>query len=1047
MGIPMEKLSLSNGWLHKFKARHNVRPHTLDGGSDGSVTCSEPVVDPIQLQHLLSEYSPEDAFNLDETALLYRLPPKKALLIAVRRNGKNDASDRITVALCCNLTGSEKMAPMIVGRTKCARPDQTTFYYSAFLWIITGYILWHGDLMRILSLWTWPATKGANMASSMAMGRTFASSRRSTELRGARSGLTRSTSTASNGSSASATDAAAGSRRQTSTELQNFSLENDDDFEKLLASYDVPNAIDALRRYLALEVQSNVLGVAASKQQSAQIKRTFYERFNQILDRLFGNDPTSKHKYGGWLDYSLGLAPVGGSTALPPRKKRAPTSAQGPLSPEQEEEARMDAYIDSLTASGRALVDFLGFHRDDEAGSIFQFLFKMTHPVEFKLEMDMLPEQSKMSIMSRSAFTSVLFTQLLQKPTLKQRIDPRNPVLLVSIKELYLFYFMRHPASATHQTSPGTSETASTGSSSLMGSISDTFGRPKRRADYSWRSFFTEGVGSLTKGNPYNVLLLQYLNVFFPDSKKPVQSRFHGKILQFSNLFLHILIEFWLRQNLIVFSDDPTSATSSVDLYRVQQRLASPFANVHTQTTYMAPSDDLLSSLLLTITHLLSDSFYPAPIGMSTSSASGYSSAVMVGSGGGYLSPSISVVRRPLYEFLRLVFSRSPIGLSSTAFCAITDVWLAYIQPWNCQSWSQGQATKLRRSTSDNASNGNASDSNSNGNATSNGYTAAWETYVLANYHFYTTLLGAFVERAKELDFTGSDDRPLVMLDRVLSVFTPDLLSLLRHASDFLDASQPYSFPSTTAMRGKTAKEREASLSPAQGQVLTYYCKALGLECVGVPIHASYHRDAERLFDKLWNDSGVTGAENSVQPSTTSSTSSTSWFGPSGETPFERTHRLSRHLRRVFEISDAYVASTAHSRSLQSASNGWEPLEPSREATRTHLLTREGIFQLRNGMRLCSPEEMRFIGDPMLRPICSYEIPMLVRLSYRVSTWLNQQLGLHNPYHGKHFEDNAQVDPTSGYARFRINLRFLASKPNLAFLTAFLWLVYLILLW
>jgi hypothetical protein len=890
------------------------------------------------------------------------------------------------------------------------------------------------------------------------MSRSFASS---SSLRGASarpsgrsgaSGLSRSSSTAGAGASGDAATSAGAnaSAQRRNADLSYANLESDDDFERLLASYDVPLVVDVLRRYLAMEVQSSLTG-ASSKQNSAQIKRQFYERFNQILDRLFGNDDVSKHKYGGWLDYSVGLAP-----AVAQRKKKL--QSLGSLSPAQEEELRMESYVDSLTSGGRALTEFLGFIKDDEAGSMFQLLFKMTHPVEFKLELDLLPEQSKLSLLSRSAFTSVLFTQLLQKPITKQRMDPRNPVLLVSIKELYLFYFMRHPACANHQASPSDAAAPPT----IMDSISDTFARPKRKETYSWRAFFTEGVASLTRGNPYNVLLLQYLKLFFPDASKPVPSRFHGKLLQHSNLFLHILIEFWLRQNLIVFSDD---AAPPVDWsgYRTPQKLASPLATVLTQTAYMAPSDDLLSSLLLTIIHLLSDSFYPAPLEVATGSSSAPVSAsvpgMVVGSGGGYLSPSISVLRRPLYELFRLVFSRAPIGLSPTAFLAIADVWLAFIQPWNCQQWAKGQApassTGLRRAASDtgspSAEPGSSSPSSaspSSPSSSSSSYTPAWETFVLANYHFYTTLLGAFIERAKELDFTGTDERSLVVLDRVLSVFNPELLSLLRHASDFLDKHQPYSINasssysssllqiSTKSSKSKiNASDRSDGLSPLQGQVLTYHCKALGIECIGVPLHATYHRDAERVFDKLWSDSGVSaGGGADTKPSS------------SGESPFERVHRLSRQLRRVFEISDAYVASTAHARSLPSA-NGLEPMEPSRHSRLRHLLTLEGIRQLRRGERLCSPEELSYIGDPMLRPIGSCEIGLLVRLSYRVSTWLNAQCGLENPYKGKYFEDNTMVDPETSFTAFRFNLRFLASKPNLAFLTGLFWLVYLLLLW
>jgi hypothetical protein len=162
----------------------------------------------------------------------------------------------------------------------------------------------------------------------------------------------------------------------------------------------------------------------------------------------------------------------------------------------------------------------------------------------------------------------------------------------------------------------------------------------------------------------------------------------------------------------------------------------------------------------------------------------------------------------------------------------------------------------------------------------------------------------------------------------------------------------------------------------------------------------------------------------------------------------EQVQRLSRMLRRVFEISDAYVASTAHSRSSSAATGGGlESFAPSRDKHLPHLLSREGVFQLQHGMRLCSPNTAEYIGDPMLSPICSYEVAWLVRLSYKLSTWLNARFGLVNPYHGKRFEDNVEVDPASPFVRFRFNFRFLASKVNLSYLSAFLLLLYVLYFW
>ncbi|CAI5714368.1 unnamed protein product [Hyaloperonospora brassicae] len=850
--------------------------------------------------------------------------------------------------------------------------------------------------------------------------------------------------------------AAATARAPLPSAVLTFS-DTDAEFARALQSYDIPSVTEALRRYLASETQAGSL--SAAKHQSVQLRSVFYERFNQLLDRVFGVDAVSKQKYGGWLDYSAGLgaAPTAGSAAALAAKKRVEQREERALAGVATDDDDGEELFGSLTASGRAMVKLLGGGVRAEDGSVFQFLFRVPHPVEFKFALEMLPEQSKMAIASGRG-ASLLFTQLLHKPLAKQRLDLRRPELLVSIAELYLFYFFRHPASSSHPGGGESTTAATSGStaSGMMSAVKPTSSSSSSSAAKSrqsnWRMYNKDGVAALTRGNPYSVLLLQYLRAFLPDTNRGVKSRFHGKLLKDSNLFLHIMIEFWLRQNLISFSDEPVGASSEApgdcQPPPPSNTLVSPFAAVYTSTSYMAPSDDLLSSLLLAIIYLLSDSFFPAPLaGDATSGSQGGGTGMIAGSGGAYLSRSVTMLRPPLYALFRLVFSRAPIGLSPRAFMAIVDVWLAYIQPWHCRSWmdSRDPTTACLGSRAD--------------EATQTGYTPVWESYVLANYHFYTTLLGTFVERAKELDFSAGDERNLEIVDRVMSVYNADLLALLRRASLHLEKCQPFAIPfglnrgvsrPRTDTSLKTKSTADVSLTATQAHVLTFYCKSLGIECTPVPLHDSFHRDAERLFDKLW-------AAVATSASTTSSSADlyqnvSAVFRASDtkadDEVVEQVQRLSRMLRRVFEISDAYVASTAHSRlSATGTGGGVESFAPSRDKKLPHLLSREGVFQLQHGMRLCSADTAQYIGDPMLSPICSYEVVWLVRLSYRVSTWLNAKFGFVNPYHGKRLDDNLEVDPASPFMYFRFNFRFLASKVNLSYLGAFLLLLYVMYFW
>ena len=59
-------------------------------------------------------------FNFNKTTLFYDLPPNKTLS-TIRNYGKQSVKSRVTVALCCNASGSEKLEPMIIGKFKKPR--------------------------------------------------------------------------------------------------------------------------------------------------------------------------------------------------------------------------------------------------------------------------------------------------------------------------------------------------------------------------------------------------------------------------------------------------------------------------------------------------------------------------------------------------------------------------------------------------------------------------------------------------------------------------------------------------------------------------------------------------------------------------------------------------------------------------------------------------------------------------------------------------------------------------------------------------------------
>jgi hypothetical protein len=111
----------SNGWLHKFKQRHNIQSYCMHGEA-GSADEQGVNIARVAVPQIIEEggYSPDDVYNCDESGLYYRAQPNRTLNHAGPARGKKKIKDRITVMLCTNVTGTDKRIPLVIH--KSARP-------------------------------------------------------------------------------------------------------------------------------------------------------------------------------------------------------------------------------------------------------------------------------------------------------------------------------------------------------------------------------------------------------------------------------------------------------------------------------------------------------------------------------------------------------------------------------------------------------------------------------------------------------------------------------------------------------------------------------------------------------------------------------------------------------------------------------------------------------------------------------------------------------------------------------------------------------------
>ena len=107
----------SNGWLEKFRKRHLIL-HRQISGESASVNTVTTEEWKNRLPNILRGYNDDDVYNADETGLLFKALPDKSLVVTKDQcKGGKRSKERYTILLCSNWTGSNKLKPLVIGKT------------------------------------------------------------------------------------------------------------------------------------------------------------------------------------------------------------------------------------------------------------------------------------------------------------------------------------------------------------------------------------------------------------------------------------------------------------------------------------------------------------------------------------------------------------------------------------------------------------------------------------------------------------------------------------------------------------------------------------------------------------------------------------------------------------------------------------------------------------------------------------------------------------------------------------------------------------------
>ncbi|KAG0438967.1 Tigger transposable element-derived protein 6 [Dictyocoela muelleri] len=109
----------SNGFIYKFRARHRIslKQYSRDSFNVNMQSFEEFIKD---INDKISTYGSENVFNCDETGLFFKLAPSKSLA-SRERNGIKKYKDRVIVLLACNMLGTEKLKPLVIGKLENPR--------------------------------------------------------------------------------------------------------------------------------------------------------------------------------------------------------------------------------------------------------------------------------------------------------------------------------------------------------------------------------------------------------------------------------------------------------------------------------------------------------------------------------------------------------------------------------------------------------------------------------------------------------------------------------------------------------------------------------------------------------------------------------------------------------------------------------------------------------------------------------------------------------------------------------------------------------------
>ncbi|XP_071917616.1 uncharacterized protein [Coffea arabica] len=505
--------------------------------------------------------------------------------------------------------------------------------------------------------------------------------------------------------------------------------------------------------------------------------------------------------------------------------------------------------------------------------------------------------------------------------------------------------------------------------------------------------------------NLYCRLLYAYFRAFVPMVDLSAHQPYRSSLLHYSwghdtsvieraEFLVNSLIHFWLVDN--DFSPLPVSLCKSYGV-------TLPFRSIFGETP---PTSGLGEVITLFVKYLTLNSVLCIE-GHDKFGCNGYPPRKVSGSVDVINSKEITLdftsnnswniwVQRPLYRFVLRTFLFCPVESSIKNVSQVFTVWVTYMEPWkvNLQEFAELDATlgMPQKSTSEVTQ------------TSENGYSTAWQTYVLANYLYYSSLVMHFFGFAHK--FLHTDPEVIIqMVSKVINLLTSstELMDLIK----IMDTA----YHSKPTGSSKLVPNALYSFVPAIREQLQDWENGLCETAAdGSFLHDNWNKDL-RLFS-----GGEDGGQQLLQLFVL---------------------RAESELQAISGDNVAQSLKCLDSLKAQLSCLFGGPILGSSSRTpekREHVQTRDEMFRPRSfGHHMVS--EVKYKGDWMKRPISDDEIAWLAKLLVDLSAWLNESLGLNQVNSSQGWPAWSYVD-LSGNAG---NVSGFMDTMKIVFLSLFSW--------